>query len=230
MGWSVCESTSGGYLAVGYTTGFGATDGDGFIVKTTDQGVLEWQNHFGKSGLDVIYDIDNTNDLNYIATGITGEQGSEFQEAWLVKIGPSGDTLWSHIYGGYRKSYGYSVRQTADDGYIFCGITNASGTNVYDIMLVKTTSDGVITSDEIITETDNILTIYPNPVQDQVSVEFPSGSKRIILTSLSGKIILEESITNRQKITLNVDGLSSGPYFLTVTHAQFTLSKKLVIR
>ncbi|MFC2102255.1 T9SS type A sorting domain-containing protein [Bacteroidota bacterium] len=230
IGWSVCECPTGGYLASGYTTGYGALSGDGFIAKLTGLGSIEWQNHFGKSGLDVIYDISATSDLNYIGTGISGEQGSEFQEAWLIKIGESGDTLWSRSFGGYRKSYGYSVRQTDDEGYIFCGITNASGTNVYDIMLVKTTSDGVITTSLFQPEEETTYKVYPNPAHNRVIIEFPPGTKKMTITSPMGKLIREENLRNLQKLLLDLGGLPSGIYFLTFSDGESSIVKKLVIR
>ncbi|NQV03393.1 MAG: T9SS type A sorting domain-containing protein [Bacteroidia bacterium] len=230
MGWSVCESASGGYLAAGYTTGFGAITGDAYIVKTTDQGVMEWQTHFGKTGLDIVYDITNTDDLSYIATGISGEQGSEFQEAWLFKMDQSGDTIWSHSYGGYRKSYGYSVMQTTDAGYVFCGSTNASGTNVYDVMLVKTTSDGLITTIGNQPEGEPEVRVFPNPTEGLVTLELPLRSERIVITSLAGKILLDNPVSEHQKLTLNLHGLASGLYLLKVIYNENTLVEKLVIR
>lgn len=230
MGWSVCEGLSGGFLAAGYTTGFGTITGDAFIVKTSDQGVMEWQNHFGKTGLDILFDIATTEDLNYIATGISGEQGSEFQEAWLVKIEPSGDTIWSHSFGGYRKSYGYSVVQTSDEGYVFCGSTNSSGTNIYDVLLVKTTSDGLITGLENRPAGESNIRIYPNPASGNVTLEIPPGSERIIISSITGESVMEEPITTCKEFSLNLQGLPNGLYLIRVVHPGFTLVEKLVIR
>lgn len=230
MGWSICESSSGGYLAAGYTTGFGASSGDAYLVKTTDQGVVEWQTHFGKSGLDILYDITNTSDFNYIATGISGEQGSEFQEAWLVKIDPLGDTLWSHSFGGYRKSYGYSVMQTTDEGYIFCGSTNASGSSIYDVMLVKTSSEGLITSLSDPSDASGKLHIYPNPSHGQGFIELPPGSERLVITTLSGQPLLEEDVRNRTTIILDLNGVAPGICIVKVFTHVSTYQGKLVIR
>ena len=230
MGWSVCESTSGGYLAAGYTTGFGAPTGDAYIVKTTDQGVMEWQTHFGKTGLDIVFDIKNTDDLNYIATGISADQGSVFEEAWLFKMDLSGDTIWSHSFGGPRKSYGYSAMQTSDAGYVFCGSTDASGSNVYDVVLIKTSADGVITSNDKTHNTATHLRIYPNPTQGLVSIEVPSGSERVVVTSLMAQIIFEEPVANRQKLTLDLCELPSGLYLVRVINRTNARVEKLVIR
>ncbi|MBE0647094.1 MAG: T9SS type A sorting domain-containing protein [Bacteroidales bacterium] len=230
IGWSVCEGTTGGYLAAGYTTGFGAAGGDGYFVKTTDQGMMEWQYHVGKTGLDIIYDISTTSDFNYIATGISGEQGSEFQEAWLLKLNETGDTLWSQSYGGYRKSYGYSVEQTSDLGYIFCGSTNASGTNVYDVMLVKTNPDGLITARDEPQARSDKLQIYPNPAHGPITVIVPPGSERMIITSLSGKIILDMDISLKQKVSADLQIVPSGMYLIEVIHPTSTLLEKLIIQ
>lgn len=230
MGWSVCESATGGYLAAGQTSGFGAAPGDGYLVKTSDAGLLEWQNHFGRSGLDVIYSITNTDDLNYIATGISGEEGSEFQEAWLVKIDQTGDTLWSRSYGGYRKSYGYSVIQTSDAGYLFCGSTNASGTNIYDVYLVKTTSDGLVTSISGSPDRKHQLNIFPNPSTGMISVTIPSGSSRLIITSVTGVVLFDTPVANQSEITLYLAEAPPGIYFVRVENSVSCPSERLVIR
>jgi len=230
MGWTACESASGGYLAAGYTTGYGNPSGDAYLVKTSDLGQLEWQQHFGKSGLDVIYDICNTDDLNYIATGISGEQGSEFQEAWLLKIDPSGDTIWTHSYGGLRKSYGYSVRQTSDAGYVFCGSTNASGNNIYDVMLVKTNPDGLITSIDSRSSKKAGLRIFPNPSDGNVTIEIPAQSDRLIISNSSGKIIHDKPVMVHDKQTIDLQNLSPGVYFVTLMQSEVPLVETLVIR
>jgi len=232
MGWSVCENPSGGYLAAGYTTGFGASTGDLYFVKISMIGELEWQSHFGKSGLDIAYDVTTTSDLHYIASGITAEQGSELQEAWLIKLDQGGDTVWTQSFGGFRKSYGYSVQQTKDEGFVFCGSTNASGTNLYDVLLVKTNEEGgVITSNlSNLSNPSNLLTVYPNPSDAIFTISNLKDAKRISVLSLSGKIILEKLVSEQQDFSIDLTGFPSGIYLLKIVTSQYTVVEKLIIR
>jgi len=50
--------------------------------------------------------------------------------------------IFRRTYGGTGNDYGYSVRQTADGGYIIVGHTLSFGADSADIYLVKTAADG----------------------------------------------------------------------------------------
>lgn len=75
-------------------------------------------------------------------TGLTTSFGAGGDDVYLVKTNSSGDTLWTRTYGGSGLDYGYSVRQTADSGYIVAGRTWSFGAGDEDIYLVKTNSSG----------------------------------------------------------------------------------------
>ncbi len=218
MGWSVCENTLGGYLAAGYTTGLGATSGDLLFAKVSIIGELEWLSQFGKTGLDIAYDVTTTSDLNYIATGNTAEQGSELQEAWLIKLDQAGDTLWTQSFGDFRKSFGYSVQQTNDGGFVFCGSTNASGTGLYDVFLVKTNDEGgVITSHLSDLDTPaNTCNVYPNPSDGIFTIASIAEIKEIRITTLSGKIVLEKSVLEQSDFSIDLTTFPPGVYFLEI--------------
>ena len=232
MGWSVCENTLGGYLAAGYTTGFGATSGDFYFVKTSIIGELEWISHFGKTGLDIAYDVTTTSDLQYIATGNTAEQGSELQEASLIKLDQDGDTLWSKSFGGFRKSFGYSVQQTSDGGFAFCGSTNASGTGLYDLYLVKTNDKGsVITSNMTnLSNPANPFNVYPNPSNGKFTITPTAEIEFIRISTLSGKVVMEEPVVEKDKFSVDLTKFVQGSYFLEIFTRTNRVSKTLVIR
>ena len=40
---------------------------------------------------------------------------------WLIKTNASGDSLWTKTFEGNYWACGYSVKQTADSGYIITG-------------------------------------------------------------------------------------------------------------
>jgi parallel beta-helix repeat protein len=53
-------------------------------------------------------------------------------------------TEWNRTYGGEDLDVAVAVVQTADGGYALAGITDTSGVNGYDALLVKTDSAGII--------------------------------------------------------------------------------------
>jgi len=50
--------------------------------------------------------------------------------------------VWNKTYGGDYYDGGFSVQETGDGGYIFCGNTIPSGESYSDVYLVKTDADG----------------------------------------------------------------------------------------
>jgi hypothetical protein len=56
--------------------------------------------------------------------------------------GQEPDTLWTRTYGGSNDDQAYSIRQTADKGYILAGWTASFGSQGTDIYMVRTDSIG----------------------------------------------------------------------------------------
>jgi len=58
-------------------------------------------------------------------------------------------------FGGAGNDYGFSVRQTADGGYIIVGATNSKGSGGYDAYLLKTNAAGTTTYESTFGDTGN---------------------------------------------------------------------------
>lgn len=57
-------------------------------------------------------------------------------------VSGSGSTSFQRIVGGQKLDGLYSVKQTADGGFVFCGFTENQSASERDILLLKTSSDG----------------------------------------------------------------------------------------
>lgn len=150
VGWSVCQTTDGGYAIAGYTvTGWWDVEGDFkevYLVKTDEDGNEEWSQTFGDEEMTAIgHSVEQTSDGGFIIGGRIGPgrkiQNNTTSDAYLLKTDESGLELWSQTYGGAYFDGAYSVQQTTDGGFIFSGLfTGANGLS--DVYLVKTNANG----------------------------------------------------------------------------------------
>ncbi len=132
-GYSVLQTSDGGYLATGSTRSFGSGSSDIFLVKVDSLGDSVWIKTCGSTGSEYGYSIQETDDGGYIIAGTKGN------DVYLVKTDSIGDSLWTRTYGGNE---GYSGRQTTDGGYIITGYIDLPEPNFRDVYLVKTDSLG----------------------------------------------------------------------------------------
>jgi hypothetical protein len=141
IGYSVWQTTDGGYIIAGGTNSYGMGAGDVYLVKTNASGDALWIRTYGGAGSDYGYSVQQTTDGGYIVAGYTESYG-EGGDVYLIKTNASGDTLWTKTYGGDSSDYGNSVQQTSDRGYIIAGYTESYGAGYRDIYLIKTDSLG----------------------------------------------------------------------------------------
>jgi hypothetical protein len=138
-GYSVQQTSDGGYIVAGNTNSFGS-GGQVYLVKTNAIGDTLWTRTYGGTNDDYGYSVQQTLDTGYIVAGVTTSFGNSVQ-VYLVKTNASGDTLWTRTYGGAYGDFGYSVQQTSDGGYIVAGRSDGFGNGV-EVFLVKTTALG----------------------------------------------------------------------------------------
>jgi hypothetical protein len=135
-GYSVVQTFDGGYAIVGNLCyGYNGI----YFIKTNPFGDTVMTRTYG--GSDICYGISiaQTSDSGYIMAGTTFTNNSSNACVYLLKTKANGDTIWTKSYCGNNFSYGYSVLQTNDGGYIVAGSSAADSSNVY---VIKTNFTG----------------------------------------------------------------------------------------
>lgn len=158
---SIRQTADEGYIVAGCTQ---SNDGDVagnhgsydyWIVKLSNTGSIQWQKTLGGAGNDYAYSIEQTADEGYIVAGYTSSNNGDvtgfhgFEDYWVVKLTSTGTIEWQKTLGGTGFDQAYSIKQTADGGYVIAGYSDSydgdvTGNHGYDYWIVKLTSTGII--------------------------------------------------------------------------------------
>jgi hypothetical protein len=207
VGYSVQQTTDGGYIVAGTTGSFG--NGDQFyLVKTNASGDTLWTRTYGVSSWDWGYEVRQTADGGYIVAGWTYFFGTG-QQVYLVKTNTFGDTLWTRTYGGAVDDRGQSVQQTSDGGYIVTGYYGGGSPNI-QLYLIKTDANG-----NVGVETEKVrgqrlevrITAKPNPFTSFATLP-GHEAERFSLYDVSGRKV---GTYRGDRVG---EGLAPGVYFL----------------
>ena len=185
---AVVATSDGGYLLGGYSdspisgdktvpsVGPG-TAFDYWLVKINSVGDIEWQKIYGGTGTDSFEGMCATSDGGFVLCGYSysGIGGTKTEanignaDYWIIKINSEGDIIWQNTIGGNKDDFAYTIKQSADGGYLVGGfsISNISGdkteaciggTGKYDYWIVKLNSEGIIVWQNTLggTETDEL--------------------------------------------------------------------------
>ncbi len=160
---SIRIARDGGYIMGATTT---SNDGDvsgnhgysdGWLVKLSSTGSIEWQKCFGSSSGDAVGYVEETLDGGYICLGTAGTndgdltgQSPELYGSWVFKLSSARTIEWQQAYfdgGGISGgTVVYSIRQTSDSGYVYCGFNRGIYGSVF---IYKMNSAGTYVGGEL---------------------------------------------------------------------------------
>lgn len=143
---SLIEVPGEGYLFPNISTGYFASNNRSkYVITKVD---LYGNVIFAKAYGDSLYQhnpesINKISDENYILSDSKGEYATNGLTAGLIKINPSGDTLWTRYYtSGLFRTAGRTAIETSDNGFVVAGWTNNGSGSNSQIYVVKTDNVG----------------------------------------------------------------------------------------
>ncbi|GHC42627.1 hypothetical protein [Ulvibacter litoralis] len=166
--YAIKETLDGGYILGGFSVSNLSGDKtensnggrDYWVVKLTNNGIIEWQNTIGGSDSDILSSIVVSNDGGFLLSGfsssnISGDKTENSRgrsDYWIVKIDSSGNVEWDKTIGGSSIDSGSAAISTNDGGYIIGGNSGSgisgdkteAGLGLFDYWIVKINSQGDI--------------------------------------------------------------------------------------
>jgi Ca2+-binding RTX toxin-like protein/methionine-rich copper-binding protein CopC len=139
-GYSVKQTTDGGYAVYGLTQSLASGRYDNYFIKTDASGNKQWEYLSKASDWSVGYSFVESRDGGYVLLG-----NSTKQDPWLdfemIKIDATGQQQWVKYFANDLDDTGQMIKATSDGGYILLGYTGMWGSNQQGYV-IKTDASG----------------------------------------------------------------------------------------
>jgi len=142
IGYSIQQTSDGGYIVAGQTFSYTNGHRDFAIYKLDSNGNKVWFKHYGGTSLDDGYSIQQTSDGGYVVAGVTHSYTYGDADFATYKLDSNGNKVWFKHYGGTNRDAGRSIQQTTDGGYVVAGKTESYTYGNSDIAVYKLDSNG----------------------------------------------------------------------------------------
>jgi hypothetical protein len=213
-GFSIIQTTDGGYAMSGTTISFGAGNLDLYIVKLDVSGLLQWSRTIGGTNHEYGYSLVQTTDVGYAVSASTASFGAGSYDAYIVKLDSSGSLQWSKTIGGANDDNFLSIIQTTDGSYAAAGSTASFGAGGYDAYIVKLDTGGNTCGNSssplstVESPTSTVMSPAPTVTSPTPTVITPastisSGGTLTLICTFTGIKPISKEIPNSYKLFQN---------------------------
>jgi hypothetical protein len=132
------QTDDGGYIITGYTTSQGAGEGDVWLIKTFDDGTIDWDYCYGGTANDIGHSVEQTSDGGYFIAAEYTNPATLITDMYLIKTDGNGVEEWSDIIDNDgAEDVANDGIQTNDLGYIVVGSTGVYSDELVDVIVLK---------------------------------------------------------------------------------------------
>ncbi len=177
--FSVSQLNDSSVYLFGYSENGSIGGYDFSLMKVKPDGTPCWTKYYGTPQVDFGLFMNNADSSNLILIGTTQNLNPGLaDDVLLIKVDSAGQVIWSQVIGSFGNESCRYVEQTADKGFICCGVTpDPFGYN--DAWVVKTDSLGNV-------EWTNIFGGVDNDVAARVVATSPSTWAMTCDTKVAG--------------------------------------------
>lgn len=187
-----------------------------FTMPTLGYGDLKFEYAVQRSGSGMLnnvisYSVDGT---TFTQSGLTQTSFAVSEEYQLIQIDLSAITAANN-------NPNFKLRIT------FSGNTNTSnGNNRFDNFSLKGLPFTPLTTDGI--QRNSAVKVYPNPATDVLHIDAPKGCNSYKLFDAMGRLITQQNFSERTQVSLPLNQLQSGMYFIQIEHSEGSTSSKFI--
>jgi len=125
---------------LGYTNDSNGNGYDIILIKTDQEGSLDWQQRYGGSDWDFAYELIETQDGNIVICGETYSDTNGENDAYFMKIdAENGMLIWENKFGGEKHDTFFDLTEDFEGNLWFTGY---SVFNDSDLVILKTDAAG----------------------------------------------------------------------------------------
>lgn len=140
-GEEVIHTSDGGFIVAGRSyASFTPESCDAWVIKTDQNGDTLWTRKYGGNDEDIFNCVTETDD-GYIFAGLTRSYGPGYYAVWAVRIGFSGDTVWTRTYGGDVAQLCFTISELDNGHFVLGGYSNSFNQN-NDVYVLEIDIDG----------------------------------------------------------------------------------------
>ncbi|MEM7394452.1 MAG: hypothetical protein AAF492_19125, partial [Verrucomicrobiota bacterium] len=136
----VIQTSDGGFLVCGDMSKAGGGPTDMFLLKTFDDGTLDWLKFYPIPKNDSLHQVIETGTGDFAAVGFSENWGSV--DISLLKTDPTGLPAWLRVTIGSEEDVGNGLLELNDGGFAIAASTR-SLTGDWDGLMVRTFNTGI---------------------------------------------------------------------------------------
>lgn len=137
LGYSIAETTDGGFVLTGETYSSSAGSNDAFVLKIDALGDTVWSKTYGGIGNEIGWSIKEAANGDLLLAGETSTSSAGGQDAWLIRMDSNGTVIWEQTFGGTDNDLGADLIELDNGNLMFVWNTIVPGNDYWSTVQSK---------------------------------------------------------------------------------------------